>query len=295
MSSAQGIFHSVVLANYNGVEFVEQAIRSVLAQEQANFELIVVDDGSTDGSLAVIESLAECYPEIIKVLRHERNRGQGAGFNTGFAASRGSLVSFLDSDDLWYPDKLRHVAEAFDHFPDAVMHHHNLEILRNGVVLPERVVDMMAFGDVGARWRKTKGNPHFLPRFAPTSGLTLPRRILELILPCPEVRVCADMWLTFAPLAFGPVSASYDAKGAYRIHGANNFYGGKVDFWGLLLNELGPPMRALWKRHGVVDVLPPPSIPAPAPVPKALKDRLLDLSIRKLLHGVRGKFSFSRP
>lgn len=279
--------HSVVLANYNGVDYLGEAIRSVLAQEGVTVELILVDDGSTDGSLALMESMALQHPGAVRVLRHAANRGQGAGFNTGIAAARGAFISFLDSDDVWFPGKLRHVEEAFAKRPDAVMHHHNLQVLRDGVLEPTCIVDMMAYGDLAPRWRQTRSSPEFLPRFAPTSGLTLPRWVLDRIGPCPEIRVCADMWLTFAPLAFGPVSAAYEPFGAYRVHGANNYYGRKMDIWGLLLNELGPPMRAMWARQGVADVLPPPPKVRKVPPPPTWKARVLDLSLRQLLNGLR--------
>jgi glycosyltransferase involved in cell wall biosynthesis len=272
------LLHSVILANYNGEDFLADAIRSVLAQEEVAFELLLVDDGSIDASLDVMRSFSLQYPDVVRVLTHDRNRGQGAGFNTGIAAARGELVSFIDSDDIWYPGKLRHVEASFAHRPDIILHHHNLNLIRNGQVSPQKFVDMMALGDIGVRWRQTRSLPEFLPRFAPTSGLTLPRSVLEKIQPCPEIRVCADMWLTFTPLAFGPVSASFDAFGAYRVHDGNNFYGRKVDVWALLQDQLGPPMRTVWARHNVPDVLPPPP---------ALKDRLLNLSLRKVLRRMR--------
>lgn len=279
--------HSVVLANYNGAEYLEEAIRSVLAQEGVTRELVLVDDGSTDHSPELMESMARSHPGVVSVLRHASNRGQGAGFNTGIAAAGGQLISFLDADDVWFPGKLRHVEEAFDKRPDAVMHHHNLQVLRDGVLEPTCIVDMMALGDIASRWRHTGSDPEFLPRFAPTSGLTLPRWVLDRIGPCPEIRVCADMWLTFAPLAFGPVSACYEPYGAYRVHGANNYYGRKMDIWGLLLNELGPPMRAMWARQGVADVLPPPPKVRKAPVRPSLGSKVLDLSLRKVLGRLR--------
>ncbi len=96
------VHHSVILANYNGAEFLEQAIRSVLEQD-ASLELILVDDGSTDGSPAIMQDFAMRYPDRVRVKVHAVNKGQGAGFNTGCAAARGELVSFIDSDDVWMP------------------------------------------------------------------------------------------------------------------------------------------------------------------------------------------------
>jgi glycosyltransferase involved in cell wall biosynthesis len=90
---------SVVIPALNAEAFVGEAIESVLAQDHRPVEVIVVDDGSTDRTAAV----ASRYPA--EVLRQE-NGGQAAARNAGIAAARGTLVSFLDADDVWMPAKL---------------------------------------------------------------------------------------------------------------------------------------------------------------------------------------------
>jgi glycosyltransferase involved in cell wall biosynthesis len=94
---------SVVLPTFNRGYCLERAIRSVLGQTYPDWELIVVDDGSTDDTQAVLESFKD--PRI-RVFRHSVNRGVAAARNTGLAAARGEFIAFLDSDDEWRPDKL---------------------------------------------------------------------------------------------------------------------------------------------------------------------------------------------
>jgi glycosyltransferase involved in cell wall biosynthesis len=93
---------SVVLPVYNRAHYVGEAIESVLGQTVPPAELIVVDDGSTDDSVAVVEGFAR--PEI-RVLR-QPNGGIGSARNAGLRAVTGELVAFIDSDDLWERDKL---------------------------------------------------------------------------------------------------------------------------------------------------------------------------------------------
>ncbi len=93
---------SVIIPTYNRASWVTEAVVSVLAQTCRDFELLVVDDGSTDGTLA---ALARCGGEI-RVLRSPRRRGVSAARNLGIAAARGEWLAFLDSDDLWLPEKL---------------------------------------------------------------------------------------------------------------------------------------------------------------------------------------------
>jgi len=92
---------SVVIPTYESEKTLARAIDSVLAQTYRDFETIVVDDGSTDGTDEVLNS----YGERIRVIRQD-NRGTSAARNTGILAARGKYVAFLDSDDFWMPNKL---------------------------------------------------------------------------------------------------------------------------------------------------------------------------------------------
>jgi glycosyltransferase involved in cell wall biosynthesis len=94
---------SVVLPSYNRAHLIRRAIASVLNQSYRALELIVVDDGSTDGTCKVVETLDD--PRI-QYIRHSRNRGAAAARNTGIEASESEYVAFQDSDDEWLPHKL---------------------------------------------------------------------------------------------------------------------------------------------------------------------------------------------
>ncbi len=108
---------SVVLATYNRAACLPRAIASVLAQDGARFELIVVDDASTDGTPAYLAGLAD--PRI-RVIRAERNLGPSGARNLGLAAARADIVAFLDSDDAYRPGRLAVPLAAFVTEPDLV-------------------------------------------------------------------------------------------------------------------------------------------------------------------------------
>lgn len=101
---------SVIIPTYNRAHLLGRAIRSVLAQTYQDFELIVVDDGSSDNTGEVVATFVD--PRI-HYLRHEENRGAAAARNTGIKASRGEYVAFLDSDCEWLPEKLEKQMEVF--------------------------------------------------------------------------------------------------------------------------------------------------------------------------------------
>ena len=105
---------SVILPVHNRADVLSRAIESVLAQELSDFELIVVDDGSTDESATLVQSFTD---ERVRLVRLDRNRGGNAARNEGVTAARSPLIAFLDSDDRYLPNKLAFVVGEFDRRP----------------------------------------------------------------------------------------------------------------------------------------------------------------------------------
>jgi glycosyltransferase involved in cell wall biosynthesis len=100
---------SVIIIFLNGEAFITEAIESVLAQSYRSFELILVDDGSTDASSAIARRYAETYPDLVRYIDHPGhvNCGMSASRNAGISVSRGDLIAFNDADDVWLPNKLQ--------------------------------------------------------------------------------------------------------------------------------------------------------------------------------------------
>lgn len=96
---------SIVMPSYNSERFIAESIGSVQAQTYGNWELLVVDDCSTDGTVAVAEAIAKDDPRI-HVFSNEHNSGAACSRNRALREAKGDWVAFLDSDDLWEPDKL---------------------------------------------------------------------------------------------------------------------------------------------------------------------------------------------
>jgi glycosyltransferase involved in cell wall biosynthesis len=119
---------SVIIPTYNRGWILGEAIDSVLAQEYSDYELIVVDDGSTDDT----QEILDLYGQDIVVFR-QPNQGVSAARNLGIAESRAELVAFLDSDDLWLPQKLTRQVAFFQSNPVALICQTEETWVRNGV------------------------------------------------------------------------------------------------------------------------------------------------------------------
>lgn len=107
---------TVIIPCFNYGHYLPQSIGSILAQEQVELEIIVVDDASTDSSAAVADKFA-AQDSRISVIRHERNAGHVQTFNTGFAAATGEFIVRLDADDLLTPGSLARAVALFDWYP----------------------------------------------------------------------------------------------------------------------------------------------------------------------------------
>ncbi len=102
---------SCVMIFLDGARFIDEAIRSVVAQgADVAWELVLVDDGSTDASTAIARRWAAADPARIRYVEHagHANRGMSASRNAGVAAARGEHIGFLDCDDVWLPSALSH-------------------------------------------------------------------------------------------------------------------------------------------------------------------------------------------
>ena len=108
---------SVVMPVYNGEKYLAEAIASILNQTFADFEFIIVDDCSQDGSAEIIRAFAKC-DERIRLIQHERNLGEAAARNSGIAASSGELIAAMDCDDISLPERLEKQARFLQSHPD---------------------------------------------------------------------------------------------------------------------------------------------------------------------------------
>jgi glycosyltransferase involved in cell wall biosynthesis len=218
-STAEHPLVSVIITNYNYGRYLPEAIEGVLNQTYRNYELIIVDDGSTDDSRRIIEDYVKKEPgRIVSVLKE--NGGQASAFNAGYEHSRGEMISFLDSDDYWTPERLAKVVEVFKTGMYSIVQH-NMEFTDEHSRPSGRLYRRGLF--TGDAKRLLLDYCHF-DFFVPTSGICFQRSVLEKIFPVPESwQICADAYLTRIVLFYGFLYSFEKSLGYYRIHGKNNW------------------------------------------------------------------------
>lgn len=119
---------SIIMPLYNKAPYVRKAVESVVAQTCGDWELIVVDDGSTDGSKEVVEQITDSRIHII----HQKNTGVGAARNRGVAASSAPHICFLDADDWWEATFLEEMTGLTAKYPNAGIYGTGYYIVKNG-------------------------------------------------------------------------------------------------------------------------------------------------------------------
>jgi glycosyltransferase involved in cell wall biosynthesis len=151
---------SVIMPVYNSQEYLHEAVTSILAQTFTDFELIAVDDGSTDGSGTILESFRQSDARVI-VQRHSQNRGVAAARNTGLALARGKYIACMDADDISLPERFEKQVAFLEMHPD-------LGILGSAVqVIDEGGYKIGALSapleDLGIRWASIFSTPFMQP------------------------------------------------------------------------------------------------------------------------------------
>lgn len=124
MTKIPNIFFTVVIPTYNRANFIGISIKSVLAQNYTHFELIIVDDGSTDDTENVVKSFTDNRIKYFKIKNSER----AVARNTGIRAAKGGYITFLDSDDIYYSNYLQNASESIEKFKSPPFFHLGYEV-----------------------------------------------------------------------------------------------------------------------------------------------------------------------
>ena len=213
---------SILINNYNYGQFLAAAIDSAINQTYDNVEIIVVDDGSTDNSQAVI---ADYGSKIIPVLK--KNGGQASAFNMGFARSRGEIICFLDADDVFVPHKIAEVVRVFTAYPEAGWCFHPLEFVDRhlqSLNIEQQYTGESGVYDITDDLKKGKLRGKLPFHSVATSGLCYRRSLLAKILPMPEsIKITSDDYLKYSAFALAPGYALLKKLAWQTIHD-NNAY-----------------------------------------------------------------------
>jgi glycosyltransferase involved in cell wall biosynthesis len=140
---------SIITPSFNQASFIEQTIRSVLEQDYSNLEYIVIDGGSTDGSVDIIRK----YSDRIAYWVSEKDRGQTHAINKGLVRATGDIVAYLNSDDFYVEGALARVAGLFNRQPELDLIHGRCRVVdENGIKTGERAGSITRYDEILDLW-----------------------------------------------------------------------------------------------------------------------------------------------
>ena len=209
---------SAIVPTYNAERFLAQALDSALAQTFTDFEIVIVNDGSTDTSAAIAAAYAARHPHIVRVI-HQPNQGLCHARNTALASARGKYFALLDADDVWLPHHLADCVALLERRPDLALVHADIErIDTNGKSLGRatRYWDRMTLDPFNALYLRRE---HVC---CPTAVFR--REAIERVgsfdpqfnrLGCED----RDLWLRISDVA--RIAFIDDLHAQYRLHGSN--------------------------------------------------------------------------
>lgn len=243
---------SVILTSYNYEEYISESIHSIFNQTYRNIELIIVDDGSQDSSRKVIEETITNAPFPVTTVFKD-NGGQASAFNEAYTKVAGEVVSFLDSDDTWFTNRMQQVIDFMQMFPDGAIYQHQMETgkgLKRGGMLSADVFQLWKqWGNGVFNIADSYVGMLFSP-FVPTSGLTFRKTILDRVFPIPEQLVtCADAFLTRTTTAYGPLYSLPTTLGLWRDHGQNAGTGQEYSFTEFWLPVVMPALNHYYESR----------------------------------------------
>lgn len=210
---------SIVMATYNGGKYLRQQLDSILQQTYRHFELIVVDDASTDNTLSILDEYA-ALDDRIHVFPAVKNLGLVANFERGLGLAKGDFIALSDQDDIFRKDKIELLRAALKDHPDRDL------VLSDLSLIDEDDVEFAT-----SMWRYQKLNPqHGRPfnrllylNFATGCSMMFRRRLLKIALPFPPACLVHDWWLAVVSASSkgGGICLVGEQLTAYRQHGWN--------------------------------------------------------------------------
>lgn len=211
---------TIVTPSFNQGQFIEETILSVLNQTYKNIQYFVVDGGSTDQTMEVVEK----YRDRIDIIIHEKDKGQTDAINKGFKLAKGELVGWINSDDILYPDCVEKIVELYNEKPDGAIYYSS----RSNFIDTESKVFKLNILDIPNRNHLLNHNYSIIQQGSFYSN--------ELVKKCKylndKLHYCMDLDLWLRLLELGPIY-SYDSKplAAFRfwsetktLNGGNKFF-----------------------------------------------------------------------
>jgi glycosyltransferase involved in cell wall biosynthesis len=230
----------VILATYNGAPFLSEQLESLFRQEGVKLGIRVRDDGSTDGTVSILEKYAQRYPDRITIHRGLDRLGGKGSFAWLLDRSHASYVAFCDQDDVWESHKLRtllnrmHALEKLHGRETPLMVHSDLAVVDDRL----QSIDPSFWRYSGIDPTRVTLGQVLVKNPVTGCALLANRALVEKARPIPDEATMHDHWLALTAVLFGKIDSVYEPLVRYRQHGKNTV-GAQAYGWRNVLGRVG--------------------------------------------------------
>lgn len=217
---------SVVIAAFNGAEFIAAQLDSILAQSIAVTEIVVCDDNSTDETWNILREYQRKNPEIFRIFRNEKNLGCAGNFEKALSLCNGEIIFLADQDDIWLADK---VEKMLAPFADAkVRGVYSDSTVVNAALEPLGYTHLECRGYTPARLPEMPQTETFFKRVPPAAhDMALRKSVLKYLLPFPKLKNVHDTFIGITIAALNGWAVVSEPLTLFRQHGNNASNSGK--------------------------------------------------------------------
>ncbi len=223
----------VLLATYQGAQYLEELLESILTQTHPHLHLWVRDDGSTDQTLLILQKWIAAYPHKITLLSDEKHLGIKGNFSELMRQSQAPYLMLADQDDKWLPhkveaslDQLKAMERQYgSHLPLLV--HTDLKVVSQDL----KVIASSFWRYAGLNPEHTSLNRLLAQNVLTGCTLLMNRALIDLALPIPQEALMHDWWLALVAACFGHIQHVNQATLLYRQHAGNDTGAKRYDLW----------------------------------------------------------------
>ncbi len=213
---------SVAICTYNSARFLAEELESIARQTVLPTEAVVCDDGSTDGTLNILEAWRDSVPFPVKIYRNTENLGYTKNFEKAVSACSGEIILLADHDDVWMPTRVEAVCRAFAEDSELALATSDARIIdADGVEQGMSLREFVARMHLHDFWRFFFPNDVEMVLWTGCT-MALRRKFLSICLPIPPEIACHDIWFYITSALSARIAFLPEPLLKYRLHGKNN-------------------------------------------------------------------------
>ena len=218
---------STAIATYNGAEFLPRQLDSILEQSRRVDEIVVCDDNSTDGTLKILQSYQQKFPELFKIFRNEKNLGCSGNFEKALSLCSGDIIFIADQDDVWRKDKVEKMVQPFEN--RQILGVYSDSLITDNKLNSQNCTHLQLRGFVPEKLPNLPQLQQFARRVPPAAhDMAIRQTTLKFLIPFPKLKNVHDSFIGLSIAALDGWAVIPETLTLFRQHEKNLSKSGQI-------------------------------------------------------------------